>query len=67
MDKSLYALLNPSSSKGQKKLSIETKITISQPQHAVQPQSTKGVSKVAANTISTYRLMQYVFLLNLNI
>jgi len=50
--------LNPETTKAtSKKLSIETKISVTQPN--LVPQSTKNAVKPTLNTISTYRLMQY--------
>ncbi len=59
MDKGVLLFLNPESTKATKKLSIETKISVSQPGQQFQMQSAKNATKPSANSISSYRLMQY--------
>ena len=65
MDKGVLFFLNPESTKASKKLSIETKISVTQPQQALQLQSAKNSSKPNANSISSYRFMQYVLTLKI--
>ncbi len=60
MDKGVCLFLNPETTKAtSKKLSIETKISVSQPPQFLPAQSTKNSIKPTANSISSYRLMQY--------